>query len=131
MEPFPKPPRSPCRTWWNYGGTLVEPSWNLASGLPRTTPEPIWAETPKLSAVGEKHGEGIGGKKCSQMFYERLGYSDENANPNVLARGSHGLFRPNSMSQNAPPPPPLFPEVSKEMHHMSPVSPEPLLFLDF
>ena len=39
---------------WNPGGTLVEPSWNLTSGPPRTTPEPIWAETPKLSAVGEK-----------------------------------------------------------------------------
>ena len=45
--------------WWNLGGTLVEPWWNpggtlnLASGPPRTTPEPIWAETPKLSAVGE------------------------------------------------------------------------------
>ena len=32
----------------------MEPSWNLTSGPPRTTPEPIWAETPKLSAVGEK-----------------------------------------------------------------------------
>ena len=42
--------------WWNPGGTLVEPSWNLTSGPPRTSPEPIWAETPKLSAVG-------GGKK--------------------------------------------------------------------
>ena len=107
-------PRKPRRTWWNPGGTLVEPSWrprgtlpqgrpepprslsglrpqsfqllgdnikissgdipnsmrcscsvlalprkprrtswNLASGPPRTTPEPIWTETPKLSAVGE------------------------------------------------------------------------------
>ena len=34
----------------------MEPSWNLTSGPPRTTPEPIWAETPKLSAVGEKCG---------------------------------------------------------------------------
>ena len=53
----PGPPRSPCRLvepWWNPGGTLVEPSWNLTSGPPRTSPEPIWAETPKLSAVGEK-----------------------------------------------------------------------------
>ena len=33
------------------GRTMVELSWNLASGPPRTT---IWAETPKLSAVGEK-----------------------------------------------------------------------------
>ena len=41
--------------WWNPGGTLVEPSGNLTSGSPRTTPEPIWAETPKLSAVGGKH----------------------------------------------------------------------------
>ena len=32
----------------------MEPSWNLTSGPPRTTPEPIWAETPKLSGVGEK-----------------------------------------------------------------------------
>ena len=48
------PPRSPRRISGSFGGTLVEPSWNLASGPPRTTPEPIWAETPKLSAVGER-----------------------------------------------------------------------------
>ena len=54
----PGPPRSPRRTWWNSGGTLVEPSWNLTSGTPRTTPDPIWAETPKLSAVGEKTKKG-------------------------------------------------------------------------
>ena len=42
------------KLWWNPGGTLVEPSWSLTSGLARTTPEPIWAETPKLSAVGKK-----------------------------------------------------------------------------
>ena len=47
--------------WWNPRGTLVEPSWNLPAGPPRTIPEPIWAETPKLSAVGEK-GELILGK---------------------------------------------------------------------
>ena len=40
--------------WRNPGGTLVQPWWNLTSGPPRTTPEPIWAETPKLSAVGEQ-----------------------------------------------------------------------------
>ena len=34
----------------------MEPWWNLASGPARTTPEPIWAETSKLSAVGEKVG---------------------------------------------------------------------------
>ena len=32
----------------------MEPLWNLTSGPPRTIPEPILAETPKLSAVGEK-----------------------------------------------------------------------------
>ena len=32
----------------------MEPLWNLTSGPPRTTPEPIWAETPKLSAVGKR-----------------------------------------------------------------------------
>ena len=47
--------------WWNPSGTLVEPSWNLTSGPPRTTPEPIWAETPKLSAVRGK-------KKASEPF---------------------------------------------------------------
>ena len=41
--------------WWNVGGTLVEPSWNLTSGPPRTTPEPISAETSKLSAAGVKN----------------------------------------------------------------------------
>ena len=35
-------------------GTLMEPWWNFTSGPPRTTPEPVWAETPKLSAVGKK-----------------------------------------------------------------------------
>ena len=52
------PPRSlaECRGTWNPGGTPVERWWNLTSGLPRTTPEPIWAETPKLPAVGEKNG---------------------------------------------------------------------------
>ena len=44
----------PLWNWWNPGGTLVEPSWNLTSRPPRTTPQPIWAETPKLSAVEEK-----------------------------------------------------------------------------
>ena len=48
----------PPRTLAEPGGTLVEPSWTLTSGPPRTTPEPIWAETPKLSAVrGEKQTE--------------------------------------------------------------------------
>ena len=56
-------PCSPRRTSWNPGGTLVEDWWNSRGALPqgrpgppgppRTTPEPVWAETPKLSAVGE------------------------------------------------------------------------------
>ena len=44
----------------------MEPSWNLASGPPRTTPEPIRAETPKLSAVG-------GEKKNTQVVPFVLG----------------------------------------------------------
>ena len=57
-------PRSPCRTWSNSGGNLVEPWWNPGGTLvkpwvepwvePWWNPEPIWAETPKLSAVEEK-----------------------------------------------------------------------------
>ena len=53
VEPWWKPGR--LEPWWNPGGTLVEPWWNLSSGSPRTTPEPIWAETPKLSAAGGKN----------------------------------------------------------------------------
>ena len=44
------PPRSLPRTSWNPRGTLVEPYLRAS----RTTPEPICAETPKLSAVGRK-----------------------------------------------------------------------------
>ena len=72
VEPYlkPGPPRSPCRMWWdpggnladggtlvqpcwNPGGTLVESWWNPGGTLAKGRPEPIWAETPKLSAVGE------------------------------------------------------------------------------
>ena len=46
---------------WNPRGTLLEPYL----GPPRTTPEPIWAETPKLSAVGGKNKKrGRGVEKC-------------------------------------------------------------------
>ena len=46
VEPYLKPPSlaEPAA-----GEPLVEPWWNLSSGSARTTPEPIWAETPKLS----------------------------------------------------------------------------------
>ena len=49
----PQPLQNLVEPWWNPGGTLVD-WWNLTSGPPRTTPKPIWAETPQLSAVGEK-----------------------------------------------------------------------------
>ena len=40
--------------WWNPGGTLVEPSWNLTSGPPRT-PEPIWVYRPQsFQLLGKK-----------------------------------------------------------------------------
>ena len=61
VEPSWKPWWDPLEPYLNHpaalmeaGGTLVEPWWNLTSGPPRTTPEPIWAETPKLSAVWGK-----------------------------------------------------------------------------
>ena len=64
LEPWWNPVGTLVEPWWNPGGTLVEPLvepwWNLSSGSPRTTPEPIWAETPKLSAVG-------GGKKKTRL----------------------------------------------------------------
>ena len=43
VEPYFKPPRAtpqPCRTWWNHGGTLVEPSWNLPQTGRRNCVEP-------------------------------------------------------------------------------------------
>ena len=46
----PQPSQNLVEPSWNPNGTLVKPLWNLTS---RTTPEPIWAETPQLSAVGE------------------------------------------------------------------------------
>ena len=71
VEPWSNPGRTLVEPWWNCGGTLVEPSWNLTSGPLRTTPGPIWAETPKLSAVGEKpNGFGLpqkpSNKPCPQ-----------------------------------------------------------------
>ena len=50
----------------------MEPSWNLASGPPRTTPEPIWAETPKLSAVGGKKNAG-GRQKAFPCWCDKEG----------------------------------------------------------
>ena len=45
------PPRSPRRTSWNPGGTLVEPYLRAAPDHPRA-----WAETPKLSAEEQEEG---------------------------------------------------------------------------
>ena len=44
----------PRRTWWNPGGNVVEPCGTLVEPYLRAAPDPIWAETPKLAAVGEK-----------------------------------------------------------------------------
>ena len=58
-EPWWNPGGTLVAPWWNPSGTLVEPWWNprgtFTSGPPRTTPEPICAETPKLAAVGGKN----------------------------------------------------------------------------
>ena len=49
------PPRTPRRTSWNPDGTSLDLGGTLAEPhLRAVPPEPIWAETPKLSAVGEK-----------------------------------------------------------------------------
>ena len=60
LPPFPQKISS--------GGTLVELSWKLTSGPPRTTPNPIWAETPNLAAVAEKKK-----KKKNLLKSERQG----------------------------------------------------------
>ena len=80
----PQPSQNLMEPWWNPGGTLMEPSWNLPSGPPRTSPEPIWAETPELSAVGEKKDggglkkvEGLTGKKVRKEKKRRMGTTGE------------------------------------------------------
>ena len=60
VEPWWNPGGPLVEPWWNPRGTLVEPSWNprgtlITSGPPRTTPEPIWAETPKLQLLGNNN----------------------------------------------------------------------------
>ena len=51
-------------------GTFVEPWWKP----PWTTPEPIWAETPKLSAVGDKNRNPFGcGSKLDRKGYAGFG----------------------------------------------------------
>ena len=52
-----RPCRSPCRTWWNPGGTLVEPLWNLSSNHPapprsprRTLPQTLVEPSSNLAS---------------------------------------------------------------------------------
>ena len=53
-----QPSQSLVEASWNPRGTLLKPWWNprgtLVEPYLKATPEPIWAETPKLSAVGEQ-----------------------------------------------------------------------------
>ena len=53
--------------WWNPGGTLAEPCLRAAPDHP----EPIWAETPTLSAVGEKTKQKKQGGTNSQNRHSR------------------------------------------------------------
>ena len=46
-----------ARTTPQPSETFVEPSWNLSSGPDHPGAYLIWAETPKLPAVGEKRGK--------------------------------------------------------------------------
>ena len=75
---LPQPSQNLVEPSWNPRGTLVEPSWNLTSGPPKTTPEPIWAETPKLPAVGGK------GKKTRAMS-ERTSDLGKTLTPSEMA----------------------------------------------
>ena len=52
------PPRSPCRTSWNTGGTLVEPWWNPGGTLPQGRPGP------PRSLSGRPQSFQLLGKKC-------------------------------------------------------------------
>ena len=84
----PQPSQNLVEPSWNPGEILVEPSWNLTSGPPRTTPEPIWAETPKLAAVGEKEKGKTSWKQGSSPLVATKG-----AHPTgLLIWGSHLFF---------------------------------------
>ena len=58
----PGPPRSPCRTWWNSGGTLVEPWWNPRGTLPQRRPGPPQSlsglRPQSFQLLGKKHNNG-------------------------------------------------------------------------
>ena len=53
-QPSQKPDGTLVEPWWNCGGTLVEPYLRATPDHPGA-----WAETPKLSAVGEQKVEAL------------------------------------------------------------------------
>ena len=93
VEPSWNPRGTLVEPWWNPGGTLVELSWNLTAGPPRTTPEPIWAETPKLSAVGEQPWVHTSCLNCPKFIPIRRLYSDQEAEDAEDALNFYALRR--------------------------------------
>ena len=87
---------------WNPGGTLVEPSWNLTSGPPRTTPQPIWAETQSFQLLGKNNKReartscaGPCGRSCALGSPGALGWvriaQGSSGNWSKMGSQSHGL----------------------------------------
>ena len=77
----PRPLR-PCRTWWNHGGTLVEPWWNHGGTLVEpwwnpggTLVEPLWNPGGTLA-----QGRPEPPRSLSQSF-QLLGKNDANRKP--------------------------------------------------
>ena len=78
----PQPSQNLVEPSWNAGGTLVELYLRAAPDHP----ERIWAETPKLSAVGEKSGTLILASLLEDLALKKLDMPKEGA----LFR--HGLW---------------------------------------
>ena len=79
----PRPPH-PCRTWWNPGGTLVEPWWNPGGTLVKPWWNPWWnpggtlaqgrPEPPRsLSGLRPQSFQLLGGKKEEEKKHGGLG----------------------------------------------------------
>ena len=88
------PPRSPRRASWDPGGALVEPSWNLTSGPPRTTPEPIWAETQSLQLLGNNNSNKqicVGRTKVETTTAPQESNTQKKQAPAVLVENKHIL----------------------------------------
>ena len=83
----PQPSQNLAEPWCNLGGTLVEPYLRAVPDHP----EPIWAETPKLSAVEQfREGSEQGGRQRGHLGQRgRPAAGRQGAGRGRIVRGGH------------------------------------------